>query len=413
MAEYIPQRLGIIIDNLPGPTESIIAREIELLEQMGYSICIFVLHGNGHSKYRLGLNARTFFEKTNISGLVLDGLAAIPTLARNYPSGLIAGAASFFRMLYHSRTRGKLCRGLFQALHIAGSFALDGEITNLFSFYSDHTAAVTLLVSRFSGVDFNFNATARDITRQDRHELLEKLRHARFVTVQATYYKNYLQLLGEFSTPVYIFCHGIDLEKFPLPRRFRQPAPPYRMLTVAEINGQQDFEFILQGLTLLQREKVNFIYTVIGAGPQKNLLQAMVDHYGLQSRVILKEKIKQDELFEEYLGSDVFIFIGKTAEDGSMDDIPDVLLESMAVGLPVVTAPHGAIPELIENEETGILLEENKPEKLADACLLLLEDDITRELIVIKGRLKVESRYNIATRIAEFVEICEENDLLA
>ncbi|MDD3119746.1 MAG: glycosyltransferase, partial [Victivallales bacterium] len=306
------------------------------------------------------------------------------------------------------------CRSFLQALYLAGHHIGEGAATSLFAFYSDFPARVALLASRFSGVDFNFNASGKDIARQPQRELLEKLRSARFVTVQATGDKNRLQAAGKFTTPVYIFCHGIDLDRFPFPHRLRHPMAPYRLLTVAALDGRQNLDLLLHGVAALRRQGVDCRYTFIGSGPEREVLSQLIVAEGLQDMVVLKENISREALLREYGDSDLLLFLGREAPDGSTDDLPDVLLESMACGLPVIASPQGAIPEVVEHEETGLLLPDQADASvLADLCRRLLEDEDLREMIIMKARLEVESHYDLLTRIAEFVDICEENDLLA
>ncbi len=80
----------------------------------------------------------------------------------------------------------------------------------------------------------------------------------------------------------------------------------------------------------------------------------------------------------------------EVASNGDRDGIPNVLLESMAMGVPVVATDISAIPELVENERTGLLVPPGQPDKLADAMLRMLNDGELRNQVISAGKQRVE-----------------------
>jgi glycosyltransferase involved in cell wall biosynthesis len=95
----------------------------------------------------------------------------------------------------------------------------------------------------------------------------------------------------------------------------------------------------------------------------------------------------------------------EVAANGDRDGIPNVLLESMAMGVPVVATSVSAIPELVQNGETGLLVPPRDPEKLARAVARLLTDTRLREEIVAKARERVIRYFDNRQHIRQLVEI--------
>jgi glycosyltransferase involved in cell wall biosynthesis len=128
---------------------------------------------------------------------------------------------------------------------------------------------------------------------------------------------------------------------------------------------------LLDALQLLKRRGIDFRASFAGA-PFGRLtrakLQAAIEMRGLGQAVRylgpVAGEVKRDLLYS----ADVFAFPSRD------DAFPLVVLEAMGAGLPVIATPEGAIPEMVRDGETGILVPQNDPERLADALQRLLED---------------------------------------
>jgi colanic acid/amylovoran biosynthesis glycosyltransferase len=93
-------------------------------------------------------------------------------------------------------------------------------------------------------------------------------------------------------------------------------------------------------------------------------------------------------------GASVFVLASRTAAGGDMEGIPVVLMEAMAVGTPVIASRHSGIPELIEDEVTGLLVAENNPAELTEALRAVMEDAVAAEQRVRAARRQIEVWFN-------------------
>jgi glycosyltransferase involved in cell wall biosynthesis len=99
----------------------------------------------------------------------------------------------------------------------------------------------------------------------------------------------------------------------------------------------------------------------------------------------------------------------EVAADGDRDGIPNVLLESMAMGVPVVATHISAIPELVETEKTGLLVAPGQPRQLAQAMRRMLTDTELRSRVIPAARQRVLQDFDNKVLIRELAGIFRDN----
>lgn len=102
----------------------------------------------------------------------------------------------------------------------------------------------------------------------------------------------------------------------------------------------------------------------------------------------------QEELVPIYQRAALFVLTPSLPADGDRDGIPNVLVEAMACGLPVISTEVAGIPELVEHGETGLLYLPDDRQGLVDGLAELLEDAAWRRKLGAAGRQRVERRFD-------------------
>jgi glycosyltransferase involved in cell wall biosynthesis len=108
---------------------------------------------------------------------------------------------------------------------------------------------------------------------------------------------------------------------------------------------------------------------------------------------------------DAYLRADLFVLPCVIASDGSRDVTPNALVEAMAMELPVVSTPIGAIPEIVDDGINGLLIPPNDDNALADAIEMLVRDSDLRRRIGIAARKKIENRFDIDKNMARYAAL--------
>lgn len=138
-------------------------------------------------------------------------------------------------------------------------------------------------------------------------------------------------------------------------------------VSVGRMTEKKGHEHAIRGFARALREdpQLRMHYSIVGDGDLLPRMQALVAELGMERHVTLMGARPHHEVQALLSRADGFILHSVTAEDGDMEGIPVALMEAMAQGLPVVTTRHSGIPELVENEVTGFLVEERDEAALA------------------------------------------------
>jgi L-malate glycosyltransferase len=134
-----------------------------------------------------------------------------------------------------------------------------------------------------------------------------------------------------------------------------------------------------------------------GDGPSRSGLERLAASLGVTASVEFAGLV--DDVSAVYRALDVFVFPSLAEPLGSS------LLSAMAYGLPCVALARGAVPEVIENGRTGLLVEEPDPAAFADAVLRLLDDASLAARLGAAARQTVEKRFSVARMASETVEL--------
>jgi glycosyltransferase involved in cell wall biosynthesis len=126
---------------------------------------------------------------------------------------------------------------------------------------------------------------------------------------------------------------------------------------------------------------------------------------GLEGVVSLPGARTQEELVDAYRRATLLALPCRVLRNGDRDGIPNVLVEAMAAGLPVVSTAVSGIPELIESGENGLLVPEGDDVALAAAIELLLQDAALRARLARSARATVEQRFDSAANARGLLDL--------
>ena len=145
---------------------------------------------------------------------------------------------------------------------------------------------------------------------------------------------------------------------------------------------------------------------VVGEGPLTEELQGAATEAGVD--VSFQGKRTAEEVHALLLRAKVVVVPSKTAADGDMEGLPTVLMEAMALGVPVVATRHSGITEVVEHEVNGLLSEESDPPALAENLNRALSDPELRARLGAAGREHIREHFNMTTQTAALEDIYAE-----
>jgi glycosyltransferase involved in cell wall biosynthesis len=155
------------------------------------------------------------------------------------------------------------------------------------------------------------------------------------------------------------------------------------------------FRHLIGACAHLRERGCEFACTVVGEGPERGRLEALIARLGLEAHVELVGAKLQEEIAALYRESDLFALACVEDGEGGMDGIPVALMEAMANGLAVVSSALAGIPELIETEVHGVLTQPGEEIALADALQRLIDAPALRREMGARGREKVVAEFDV------------------
>ncbi|GBC63212.1 colanic acid biosynthesis glycosyltransferase Wc aL [Desulfonema ishimotonii] len=377
--------LGMILKGYPRISETFISNEILLLEQMGFSVRIISMRHprepfchDSVRQIRAGVDylPQTILEA--LPQLLYHNLRVALCAPRRY-----AGAVRVaFRRFLRTRKSATL-KHLLQAGYMVDKFLPGRNVVHLHAHFAHSPTSVAMFASRLSGLPFSFTGHAKDIYTSDPRQLREKIGMARFVATCTEYNRRHLAGLGNGAgTPLYRVYHGIDVGLFNGDGEPAAPAEPYRLMTVARMVPKKGLPTVYKALRLLRDQGITFQHTLIGDGDDREKILALIGELGLTDCCRWLGTLPHEKVLAHYRAADLFVLGCEQAANGDRDGIPNVFTEAMAMGVPVVSTRVSAIPELIRDGETGLLVSPGHPGAMAEAMLRLLRDTGLRKHII-------------------------------
>jgi glycosyltransferase involved in cell wall biosynthesis len=235
---------------------------------------------------------------------------------------------------------------------------------------------------------------------------------ARFVITCTDANRDYLENLGS-RTPVHCIYHGLNAEFCNIMKE--QPAARatnghFRVLGVGRLIPKKGFDILVQACAVLRQKRVPFEAVIVAEGGEhEDEIRRLIAANDLENSVSLPGPMSQSQLFDEYRKASAFCLPCRVLENGDRDGIPNVLMEAMAVGVPVVSTPISGIPELIDDGVNGLLVPSENPRALAEAFLRLTSDDHLAADLSRNGRQTIEERFNgdkLAAQMASLLREC-------
>lgn len=272
------------------------------------------------------------------------------------------------------------------------------KVDHLHAHFAHDPALIAVLVHLMTGIPFSFTAHARDLYQVPQRVLKDRIQRARAVITCCRANLEYLiRIAPSQQSKFSLIYHGINLEHFqPLPaQRAPDSAGPAIIVSVGRLVEKKGFQDLIQALGQVKRRGVPFQCDIYGDGPLCQELQRSIAEHGLAAEVRLRGERTQQELIPIYQGAALFALTPVQMEDGDRDGIPNVLLEAMAVGLPVITTAIGGIPELVEDHQNGFMYPPHDVSGIAAGILELLQNADRRRQLGRAGSKKVAEQYDV------------------
>ena len=275
------------------------------------------------------------------------------------------------------------------------------KVDHLHAHFAHDPALIAYLVHCMTGLPYSFTAHARDLYQVPEKVLTDRIRPASAVITCCRANLDYLRGIAPSQQSKFsLIYHGVNLQDFqsnPNPGASSVPESEHPLiLSVGRLVEKKGFQDLLQALLIVKRKGERFHCAIYGDGPLCQQLREWVEDHGMAGEVDLKGDRTQQELISVYRNATLFILAPVQTDDGDRDGIPNVLVEAMAVGLPVITTAVAGIPELVENNQNGLLYQPHDVEGISSGITELLRNPEKRRQLGDAGSKKVKEQFDVA-----------------
>ena len=205
---------------------------------------------------------------------------------------------------------------------------------------------------------------------------------------------------------VLVIPNGIDLGQFKnvlredARRQLKITDEQKIIMFIGRLHPVKGLEYLIKAMELLKDKNKNAGLVLVGSGEEKEYLEILSRELDLEKDIRFLGSVTSEEIPHFMMASDVFVLPSLS------EGFPNVILEAMACGLPIVATKVGGLPEIIEDSENGFLIAPKNPRQIAEKILLLLENDPLREKMAKNNQEKVKkySWDNIVDRLEEIYQ---------
>ncbi len=283
-----------------------------------------------------------------------------------------------------------------------GPLLRERGIRHVHAHFAGIAARTAYWIEELYGIGFSFTGHANDIFRDAGFAVsLEKMiAAARFVVTASNFSRDWL--VGKFpgrAAKIYGVYNGIDVGKFRPASRQARGDGPLKILSVGRYVEKKGFGYLMEACRLLADKGVPFHCEIVGEGPMQEELEARIAALRLEGKVVLAGPRSQAELIPLFASSDLFVLPCVRETEGGMDNLPTVIMEAMAAGLPVLSTNVAGVPEMIVDGRSGWIVPEKAPIALAETIFRIAGAPESAARCGEEGRLRALELFSSAITV--------------
>ncbi len=399
--------IAYLCSEYPAISHTFIYREIESLRNAGMTVHTASIRKPSNLTVMTPAEQKEAEETLMVLSMPLPLMlsAHLHCLKKN-PAGYLRMAAAGLQLLTSGPKSPLKAVAYFAEAGILLQWLHRHGITHIHEHFANPTAIVAILMKTYGGVSYSTSVHGPDIFYTvDSAMLAEKIRQAAFVRCISHYCRSQIMRISEPQAwhKLHIIRCGVDPDLY-TPRPEPGNSLP-NILCVGRLVPAKGQYILLKACAILKKEDLQFQLTIVGDGPDRQILEEAATSGNLNGSVTFTGALGQDKVRGYYDRADLFV-LASFAEG-----VPVVLMEAMAKEIPVISTRITGIPELIEHEKDGLLATPGDVDDLANQIRKLLNNTQQRRELGTSGRNKVIALYNQHTNNQDMVTLFHEEEL--
>ena len=386
----MPRRLAYLFERFPAFTKTFCAREVAELYRQKLRVPVFSIRKPNDDR------------PLNIS---LDGvdIRYLPDSNSLRFKMLTRIAARRFSHISNPKEDPRDKHRFYEAIHLGPRLEKEG-ITAIHAHFAGLAARTAWWIKRLFGIPYSFTGHANDIfvERPDQRLPLKQLiKDAEFVATETDFSTDYLQSkFPESANKIHRVYNGLNLDPF---RMANPAAGSLEIISIGRLIPKKGFELLVNACNVLMSRGLQLHCRIVGSGPEHVPLRQLIDRLGLGKFIELTGPKAQPEIVDLLAQSNLFVFPAVEDGSGDRDNLPTVIIEAMASGLPVVATGLGGIGEIVTHQANGLIVPEGDVDALATAIGFLAEHAELRKSYGQNGLAVVKEKFRVETTVAGLI----------
>ena len=219
----------------------------------------------------------------------------------------------------------------------------------------------------------------------------------KFFTVEGKHAMKSLIKLGCPKEKIYLLRIGINIKNYKFLARVRSKSEQVKLLFCGRFVAKKGLILLLEAILRVRNKGIDVCGNIIGFGPLEEEAKSFVKINNLQDNINFLGMFSQKDFINECYKNHIFIApsqmdeINKESEGGA----PTVILEAQATGMPVIGSSHADIPNILQNNKSGMIFNEGSIDDLRDAIIEMSKKDKSWPMMGKNGRAFVKKYHNI------------------
>jgi glycosyltransferase involved in cell wall biosynthesis len=394
-------RVAFIAGEYPKPSETFLLRELRGLKARGLDFVIVATKRLDDAPEAAGIDAPVILRPSYFSWAALS---AEVRFAFTHPLRYLAILSALYRGHWRRIDDAvQVMQNVPRALAVGYELRRLG-VTRVHALWASLPATIGWIIARAFGMEFSFAAHARDVFVEGRM-LREKAARAAFAVVCNRAAADRLReaVGARLAGRVALIHHGLDRAALP-----RRAAGEGFLLAAGRLERKKGFDRFILACAELARENPAIRGVIAGDGPERERLEKLIAE--TSAPVEIRGWMRHDALMDLLSRAEAVVVPSIMDPAGDRDGIPNVVLEAMAIGVPVIASDAGSLAEVVINGETGWLVPSGDAAALATAAREALADPTRADKITARASVLIDREFALETTLSELEQQLRRRD---
>jgi glycosyltransferase involved in cell wall biosynthesis len=388
-------RIGLVLPSIPAYSETFFINKIKGLEQHGYEVVLFV-----NSNKNKNLTFKKVIVAPQVSGnkvlAIIGIIKSAFKLAMNLNSSL-----KFFKLeKKDGKITSKILKNAINSSHILsqkldwlhfgfGTMAIDRE-------------NVAIAINAKMAVSFRgFDIGIYPIKNENCYNLLWK-KVDKIHVISDDIEKQVIANGFIHFKKITKITPAIDINLFQ--NIILNDNKIINITTIARLHWKKGLEYTLHALAVLNEKKIDFHYTIIGDGDEKERLIFTAYQLGILDKITFAGKLNQNQIVEHL--NKTSLYLQYSIQEGFCNAV----LEAQAMGKICIVSDAEGLSENVLNNKTGFVVQKRNPEALAIKIAEVIQlSEIEKKQISNTAVLRLKNEFSVENQIAKFIKFYEKN----